>query len=171
MRRRRSRKSNCASCTSRSSNRRNRALRATAAPNRHEFSEGDCPDSGHSIVSAVVGPGIPFDTEDHGAALAALREHLGELQLPQIAHGRRAIILFEGPQGAGKKAALKQLAAAFDPCHFSVHPTEHDRREASEGQWLARFWRELPGAGHTVIFFRSWYRRVLDDRILGRIED
>ena len=47
--------------------------------------------------------------------------HLGELQLPQIAHGRRAIILFEGPEGAGKKDALKQLAAAFDPCHFVVH--------------------------------------------------
>src|SRR5215212_8550638 len=104
-------------------------------------------------------------------SVALLREHLAELQLAQVAHGRRAIILFEGPHGAGKKAALKQLAAAFDPCHFAVHPTDHDRREASEGHWLARFWRELPGAGDTAIFFRSWYRRVLDERILGRIED
>ncbi|MFL6772927.1 MAG: hypothetical protein ACJ8ET_03680, partial [Sphingomicrobium sp.] len=101
-------------------------------------------------------------------ALSALREHLGELQLPQIAHGRRAIILFEGPEGAGKKHALRQLAAAFDPCHFAVHSTEYDRREASEGHWLARFWRQLPRAGHTAIFYRSWYRRVLDDRVLGR---
>jgi polyphosphate kinase 2 (PPK2 family) len=93
---------------------------------------------------------------------------LGELQLPQIAHGRRAIILFEGPEGAGKKYALKQLAAAFDPCHFIVHATEYDRREASEGHWLARFWRQLPPAGYTSIFFRSWYRRALDDRVLGR---
>ena len=88
--------------------------------------------------------------------------------MPQIAHGRRAIILFEGAEGAGKKFALKQLAAAFDPCHFVVHSTGFDRREASEGHWLARFWRQLPPAGHTSIFFRSWYRRVLDDRILGR---
>jgi polyphosphate kinase 2 (PPK2 family) len=110
-------------------------------------------------------------TGDYQAALGALREHLCELQLPQIAHGRRAIILFEGPEGSGKKAALKQLAAAFDPCHYQVHSTRHDRREASEGHWLARFWRQLPGAGDTAIFFRSWYRRVLDDRILGRIDD
>lgn len=102
------------------------------------------------------------------SALAALRDHLGELQLPQIAHGRRAIILFEGPQGAGKKYALRQLAAAFDPCHFVVHSTDYDRREASEGHWLARFWRQLPPAGHTSIFFRSWYRRALDDRVFGR---
>jgi AMP-polyphosphate phosphotransferase len=108
---------------------------------------------------------------DWQSALAMLREHVAELQLSQIAHGRRAIILFEGPQGAGKKAALKALASAFDPCSFSVHPTDHDRRQASEGHWLARFWRELPGAGDTAIFFRSWYRRVLDDRVLGRIED
>ena len=105
---------------------------------------------------------------DVGSALAALREHLAELQLPQIAHRRRAIILLEGPEGAGKKLALKQFASAFDPCHFVVHTTGYDRREASEGHWLARFWRQLPPAGNTAIFFRSWYRRVLDDRVLGR---
>lgn len=101
-------------------------------------------------------------------AQTVLREHLGELQLPQIAHGRRAIILFEGPDGAGKKFALKQLAAAFDPCHFVVHYTGFDRRQESEGHWLARFWRQLPSAGNTAAFYRSWYRRVLEDRVLGR---
>jgi polyphosphate kinase 2 (PPK2 family) len=102
------------------------------------------------------------------SALAALREQLGELQLAQIAFGRRAIILLEGPEGSGKKAALKQLAAAFDPCHFAVHSTDYERREASDGHWLARFWRHLPAAGDTAIFYRSWYRRVLHDRMLGR---
>ena len=101
-------------------------------------------------------------------ALRALRDHLSELQLPQIAHGRRAIILLEGPEGSGKKFTLKQLASAFDPCHFVAHSTGYDRREASEGHWLARFWRQLPPAGHTSAFYRSWYRRVLEDRILAR---
>src|SRR4051795_8113172 len=111
------------------------------------------------------------DSPDYDSALAALREQLGELQLPQIAHGRRAIILFEGPEGAGKKDALKALATAFDPCHFTVHNVRHDRREAAEGHWLARFWRQLPSAGDTAIFHRSWYRRVLDDRLFGRIDE
>jgi AMP-polyphosphate phosphotransferase len=109
--------------------------------------------------------------QEQGSALAALREHLAELQLPQIAHRRRAIILFEGLEGSGKKYALRQLAAAFDPCHFAVHSTGFDRREASEGHWLARFWRSLPSAGHSAIFYRSWYRRVLDDRILGLVDE
>lgn len=103
-----------------------------------------------------------------GSGLAALREHLGELQLPQVAHGRRAIILLEGPEGGGKKFVLKQLAAAFDPCHFIVHATAYDRRHESEGHWLARFWRQLPSAGNTAIFYRSWYRYALEDRVLGR---
>lgn len=109
--------------------------------------------------------------EDLQRALAALRDHLGELQLPQIVHGRRAIILFEGPDGAGKKSALKQLAAAFDPCHYRVTCVQYDRREASEGHWLARFWRALPSGGDTAVFYRSWYRRVLDDRALGRTDE
>ena len=105
------------------------------------------------------------------ATLAALREHLSDLQQSQIAHGRRAMILFEGPPGSGKKAALRQLAAAFDPCHFAVHQCSFDRREAARGHWLAPFWAQLPSAGNTAIFFRSWYRRVLDDRVLGRIDE
>ena len=111
------------------------------------------------------------NSSDYLAALAALREQLAELQLPQIAHGRRAIIIFEGPDGAGKKHALKQLAAAFDPCHVSICPVNHDRRESAEGHWLAPFWRQLPAAGNSTVFYRSWYRRVLDDRLHGRVGD
>jgi polyphosphate kinase 2 (PPK2 family) len=103
--------------------------------------------------------------------LEQLRARLSELQLPQTVHSRRAIVLFEGPQGAAKKQALRQLAAAFDPCQVVVHNISYDRRQSSEGHWLARFWRALPAAGCTSIFFRSWYRRVLDDRILGRTDE
>jgi polyphosphate kinase 2 (PPK2 family) len=105
------------------------------------------------------------------AELGSLRARLSELQLPQIVHGRRAIILFEGPQGSAKRHALRQLAASFDPCQFVVHNISYDRRQSAEGHWLARFWRALPAAGCTSIFFRSWYRRVLDDRILGRTDE
>ncbi len=118
----------------------------------------------------LLAVGARATTVDGDSALAALREQVAELQLPQIAHRRRAIVLFEGPEGSGKKAALKQFAAALDPCHFVVHATRRDRREAAEGHWLARFWRQLPGAGDTGIFFRSWYRRVLDDRINGNLD-
>jgi len=113
-----------------------------------------------------VGTGASHDRD-----LALLREDIAQAQLAQIAHRRRVMILFEGPDGSGKKFALKQLAGALDPCHYSVISVCHDRREAADGHWLARFWRQLPAAGRTVLFFRSWYRKVLDDRLHGRIED
>ncbi|HVM22957.1 MAG TPA: polyphosphate kinase [Sphingomicrobium sp.] len=109
--------------------------------------------------------------EDLHSALEALRDHLAELQLAQIAHGRRAIILFEGPDGSGKHYALKQLAAAFDPCHCAVHATRLDRRRSEEGHWLAPYWRALPAGGNTAIFYRSWYRRVLDERVHGQCDE
>src|SRR4029079_15765598 len=91
-----------------------------------------------------------------GSALSMLREHVSELQMAQVAHDRRAIILFEGPAVAGKKAALKQLAAAFDPCHFAVHAVRHDRRQSSEGHWLGPLWRPLPQDGDTADLFLRW---------------
>ena len=102
------------------------------------------------------------------AALDALRDHLRELQLPQIVHRRRAIILFEGPEGAGKKFALRQLASAFDPCHVSVHPIEYDRRQAVGRPLAGSVLASAPGSQRHGDLLRSWYRRVLDDRILGR---
>jgi polyphosphate kinase 2 (PPK2 family) len=138
-------------------------------------SRRDCPDGIPSGSLALVPEWITecegIEPDSPNEALEALRGHLQVLQLPQIVHGRRAIILFEGPAGSGKKHALRQLAASFDPCHFAVHSIGHDRRQSAEGHWLARFWRALPGSGDTAIFHRSWYRRVLDDRILGRIDD
>lgn len=110
-------------------------------------------------------------TIDQDDETLRLRARLGELQKSQIFHNRRALILVEGLPGSGKKAALREIAAALDPCHFIVHASHFDRREASDGHWLARFWRQLPGAGNTTIFYRGWYRRVLDDRLAGRVEN
>lgn len=108
---------------------------------------------------------------DHEGEYKALRERLVASQLAQIVYNRRAIILIEGLSGSGKKAALRLVAAALDPCHFHVHAATFDRRESADGHWLARYWRALPAAGDTSIFFRGWYRRVLDDRVTGRVDE
>jgi polyphosphate kinase 2 (PPK2 family) len=110
-------------------------------------------------------------TVDHERDFEALRERLAASQLAQIVHDHRAIILIEGLSGSAKKASLRQVATALDPCHFHVHAATYDRREAADGHWLARYWRALPAAGNTSIFFRGWYRRVLDDRVSGRVDD
>jgi polyphosphate kinase 2 (PPK2 family) len=122
------------------------------------------------INLADIERGAPF-TGDYPAALHALRERLARLQTALIVHRRRAVIVLEGPEGSGKKSALKALGAAFDPCFYNVHCVAPDRRQSSEGHWLARFWNRLPAAGSTAIFLHSWYRRVLEDHVMGLVSD
>src|SRR5215204_3641317 len=81
------------------------------------------------INLAEIERGAPF-TGDYPAALAALQDRLGRVQLAQVVHRRRTIIVFEGPEGAGKKSVLKKLGAGLDPCHFDVHCVTPDRRQS-----------------------------------------
>ena len=106
---------------------------------------------------------------DDAAALSALQERLARLQVAQIAHRKRALIVFEGWSGAGKKAALRRLAGAWDPCRVSTI-CDGGSDGGDERHWLAPFWSALPPAGDTTIFYRSWYRRLIDDRAAGLIE-
>ncbi len=114
--------------------------------------------------------GAPFSGNYH-AALTELQDRLSRAQVAQIVHRRRALIVFEGQECAGKKAALKSLGAGLDPCHYAVHCAAPDRRQSNEGHWLARFWNRLPGAGSTAVFYHSWYRRVLEDRVMDLVGD
>lgn len=108
---------------------------------------------------------------DVGGALASLQHRLGRAQLAQIVHQKRLIIVIEGPEGGGKRGFVKLLGAALDPTHVAVTTVSPDRRRARDGHWLARFWAKLPESGNTAIFYHSWYRRVLEDKLLGLITD
>jgi polyphosphate kinase 2 (PPK2 family) len=104
------------------------------------------------------------------AAPSALRERLAELQLAQIVHKRRAIVLLEGWEASGRRPAIRQLAGVWDPCHYTTHCVTADDPDRDR-HWLARFWANLPGAGSTALFHGSWYRQVADERLLARLSD
>lgn len=114
--------------------------------------------------------GEPF-AGDYLATLTALQQRLAQLQLAQIVHRKRAVIIFEGWAGSGKKAALKRLAASWDPSHVSTHFTGGAETGDDERHWLAPFWSALPPAGDTAIFFGSWYRRLVEARVAGNTDD
>lgn len=83
-----------------------------------------------------------------------------------IWHGRqRAIVLFEGFDASGKGSAIRQLAARLDPRGIRVHgigpPDEFEKTRP----YLDRFWSKLPGPGMIAVFDRSWYGRVLVERV------
>jgi polyphosphate kinase 2 (PPK2 family) len=113
--------------------------------------------------------GLPFP-RDYQAALSDVQMRLASLQTRQIVHKRRAIIVLEGWSGAGKKGALKRLAATWDPCHFACHCVAEPTEDERERHWLARFWSTLPASGHTAIFYNSWHHRLVDQILLGKAD-
>ena len=81
--------------------------------------------------------------------------------------GPPLLILFEGWDAAGKGGCIRRLTAPLDPRHFSVHqyqaPTDREKRH----HFLWRFWPAVPGRGGMCIFDRTWYGRVLVERVEG----
>jgi polyphosphate kinase 2 (PPK2 family) len=94
----------------------------------------------------------------------------GKLQLIQQAYlgtSERVVLVLEGWDTAGKGGIVRRLGWALDPRSFKVHPiAAPDQHERAE-QYLQRFWRRLPENGQIVAFDRSWYGRVLVERVEG----
>jgi polyphosphate kinase 2 (PPK2 family) len=110
--------------------------------------------------------GDKFDG-DYDEALAALHERLDRIQVAHILHKRPAIIVLEGWDAAGKGGIIKRLTAEWDPRFFEVMPIAAPSETELAHHFLWRFWKRLPAKGHIAIFDRSWYGRVLVERVEG----
>jgi polyphosphate kinase 2 (PPK2 family) len=98
--------------------------------------------------------------------LLQLRLRLGG-EIGNQGPGPGLLVLFEGPDAAGKGGAIKTIVGHLDPRHYTVvnyaAPSVREKRH----HFLWRFYRELPGHGGMAVFDRSWYGRVLVERIEG----
>lgn len=80
---------------------------------------------------------------------------------------RSSILLFEGWDAAGKGSGIRRVTQAVDPRLFRIVPVAAPTDEERAQHYLWRFWRHLPMAGRMTIFDRSWYGRVLVERVEG----
>lgn len=110
---------------------------------------------------------VGHKVDDYADRLAALQERLGHIQTAHIIHKRRAIIVFEGWDAAGKGGIIKRLTAEWDPRYFEVWPISAPTPEELSHHFLWRFWRRLPAQHNIAVFDRSWYGRVLVERVEG----
>jgi polyphosphate kinase 2 (PPK2 family) len=108
--------------------------------------------------------GEKFDG-DYDKALARVQERLARVQVAHIVHGRRSVILLEGWDAAGKGGIIQRLTAEWDPRHFEVWPIGAPTAEEKARHFLWRFWNRLPGRSEISVFDRSWYGRVLVERV------
>jgi polyphosphate:AMP phosphotransferase len=80
---------------------------------------------------------------------------------------RSMVVVFEGPDAAGKGGAIRRITHALDARYYRVVPIAAPTDEERARPYLWRFWRHLPRWGHATIFDRSWYGRVLVERVEG----
>src|SRR3954470_18661801 len=108
---------------------------------------------------------------DYDKALAELQERLGHLFVSLHVHRRKAIILCEGWDASGKGGAIQRLTAQCDPRTYKVWPIAAPTEDEKAHHYLWRFWNRMPAAGEVSIFDRSWYGRVLVERVEGFAKD
>lgn len=94
-------------------------------------------------------------------------ERLLDLERLIYEQKRPVIIVFEGWDAAGKGTTIRALTEPLDPRGFKVLPTNAPRTHEQQKPWLWRFWMQIPRHGQIAIFDRSWYGRVLVERVEG----
>jgi polyphosphate kinase 2 (PPK2 family) len=92
---------------------------------------------------------------------------LGQLAYQVYVQKRPVALIFEGWDAAGKGGAIKRLTERLDPRGYVVYPIAAPAGEDKTHHYLYRFWRRLPERGQIAIFDRSWYGRVMVERVEG----
>ena len=92
---------------------------------------------------------------------------LRELGYQVYIQKRPVVIVYEGWDAAGKGGNIKRVTEKLDPRGYVVHPIAAPQGEDKTHHYLYRFWRRLPERGQIAIFDRSWYGRVMVERIEG----
>ena len=101
-----------------------------------------------------------YDTQ-----LEKLQGRLNRLTREKKMRERSIVIAFEGMDAAGKGSTIRRITRSLDARHYNVVPVAAPTEEERAQPYLWRFWRHIPPHGRTLIFDRSWYGRVLVERV------
>ena len=103
--------------------------------------------------------------ERYEEELKQLQYTLLKIQQAYFRQDRRAILVFEGWDAAGKGGSIKRLVEHMDPRGYSVYLIGPPKPDEQGRHYLYRFWKKIPKLGQLAIFDRSWYGRVLVERV------
>lgn len=108
-----------------------------------------------------------LDEATYKSQLKRLQKRLGELHNRLYRKKVPVIIAYEGWDAAGKGGNIKRITGALDPRGYEVHPIASPEPHEKARHYLWRFWTRLPKTGHIAIFDRTWYGRVMVERLEG----
>ena len=110
---------------------------------------------------------LTYTKEEYKKRLEKLQKKMEKLH-GELYRRRIPVVLgFEGWDAGGKGGAIKRLTEKMDPRGYVVHPTASPNDIEKAHHYLWRFWTDMPKAGHVTIFDRTWYGRVMVERIEG----
>jgi polyphosphate:AMP phosphotransferase len=128
------------------------------------------PDPAHirpvTVLSALE-TGRELEKRTYQKEVTRLQARLNRLYRVARERGRATILVFEGWDAAGKGGAIRRITPALDARDYQIVSIAAPTEEENDHHYLWRFWRHLPGAGRFMIFDRSWYGRVLVERVEG----
>src|SRR5512136_169873 len=110
---------------------------------------------------------LTLSQEEYERSLVRHQVALSRLAYQVYVQQRPVIMVFEGWDAAGKGGAIRRVTEKLDPRGFVVYPIAAPQGDDSTHHYLWRFWRRLPESGQIAIFDRSWYGRVMVERIEG----
>ena len=110
---------------------------------------------------------LNLEPEEYNRQLIQYQIALHSLAYQVYLQQRPVVVVFEGWDAAGKGGAIRRVTEKIDPRGFVVYPIAAPKGDDATHQYLWRFWRRLPEAGQIAIFDRSWYGRVMVERIEG----
>lgn len=120
-----------------------------------------------SSVLAGVDPNRELSREAYKQKLDVLQNRSKELHSEIYRERIPVVLAFEGWDAGGKGGAIKRLTEKMDPRGYAVNPTASPNDIEKAHHYLWRFWKEMPKDGHIAIFDRTWYGRVMVERIEG----
>ena len=113
-------------------------------------------------------PPLPARSEEENQRLVKARQDkLVRIQQALLFTGHRAVVVFEGMDAAGKGGTIRRLAWALDPRSLKVWPIGAPNEIEAKQHYLQRFWTRMPEKSQIAVFDRSWYGRVLVERVEG----
>jgi polyphosphate kinase 2 (PPK2 family) len=105
--------------------------------------------------------------EEYEKKLPKYQVRLRELEFECYRYRLPVMIVYEGWDAAGKGGNIRRVTNHLDPRGYSVIPIAAPKGDETQHHYLWRFWRHIPKAGHLAIFDRSWYGRILVERVEG----
>lgn len=115
----------------------------------------------------TVDTSLTLEPEAYERSLIKYQVALYKLAYQIYVQQRPVIMIFEGWDAAGKGGAIRRITEKIDPRGFVVYPIAAPKGDDATHHYLWRFWRRLPETGQIAIFDRSWYGRVMVERIEG----